>query len=75
MGALSHQVSVNEELDPALVIERLSTENSDLRAELRCVVPGGFFAGRVHIHGRAGSASSSGLPRYTCRCSAAPHGW
>ena len=30
------QVSVNEELDPALVIERLSTEIADLRAEVRC---------------------------------------
>ena len=27
---------MNEELDPALVIERLATENANLRAELRC---------------------------------------
>ena len=33
------QVSVNEELDPALVIERLSTENAELRAEVRCGEP------------------------------------
>jgi hypothetical protein len=36
----SSQVSVNEELEPALVIERLSTENAELRAELRCAKVG-----------------------------------
>lgn len=30
------QVSVNEEVDPELVIQRLSLENRDLKSEIRC---------------------------------------
>ncbi len=37
---------MNEELDPALVIERLSAENSDLRAELRCAASAAFLMGQ-----------------------------
>lgn len=30
------QVAVNEEVDPALVVHRLTVENAALKAELRC---------------------------------------
>ena len=44
VACIANQVHVNEELDPALVIERLSTENAELRAEVRCAVePGRTF--------------------------------
>ena len=31
------QVSINEEVDPELVIQRLNLENRDLKSEIRCV--------------------------------------